>query len=259
MQRKKQPKGKKSKKKLSADLLVEKTQKLIDERKIKSKTGLCREENELFWALAKKGKLSKLTIKTSAGKRELPAFTREELVDYARNFISSRNIKNETELQDSHWSLFEMLRTRKLLEKIDFQKEYSLEVAVDKIISLIKDKKERPILVSVYGTGKSGKSYLIKKLQNEFEKLGMRFAGFSSNPDPAHFYRVEKWGNSGLLPDVAVFHCSWHFITENDAEDPNMLAKEILGKPVDLNVGIYNPKTDPGPAGNFDLIVRNPH
>ena len=39
---------------------------------------------------------------------------------------------------------------------------------------------------------------------------------------------------------------------------PNVLAEQILGRGLDLNVGIYNPKMYHLPQGEYDFIISNP-
>ena len=42
-------------------------------------------------------------------------------------------------------------------------------------------------------------------------------------------------------------------------DDPNLLAEKILGRKINLNVGIYNPHFYNKPIGSYDLIISNPN
>ena len=138
------------------------------------------------------------------------------------------------------------------------KKEFSLEEGAKEIVRRLKDVTERPILICIYGRGGSGKSHLIKELQQHFEKMGLKVIGYMSNPDPAHFEKKIFLENKGITIDVFMFHCSWNFMTPQDPEDPNYLAQSILNRKINLNVGIYNPKLGVKPEGEFDLIISNP-
>ena len=57
------------------------------------------------------------------------------------------------------------------------------------------------------------------------------------------------------------FHYPWDVIWEENPkeDDPNYLSKRIIGRPMDINIGIYNPKFNSTPRGDYDLIIKNPN
>lgn len=139
--------------------------------------------------------------------------------------------------------------------------EMGFEEGVEEIVKRLSDRKERPLLVAVYGWPNSGKNHLIEKVTERLERSGLVVSGESGGPSPVTFEMLRKYGF--YYGDALLFHCSWDRTRPGtnewrDHEDPNVLAKNV-GISINLNIGIYNPRhRKPVMSGEYDLLIRNP-
>jgi hypothetical protein len=155
------------------------------------------------------------------------------------------------------------------------------------IIEVARSKGIKPVMGAVYGLPGSGKSHFIYELTKYFERQGLYARGQHEGPHPSTFEwvreqlereeRVEREAGSrprvlslslgpGLrIEDLILYHCAWDRIDYHQEdtglfmeEDPNFLCETILGRPLDLNVGIFNHNTRRGIRGDYDLVIDNP-
>jgi len=124
----------------------------------------------------------------------------------------------------------------------------------------------RALLVAVYGWPNHGKSHLMTRIQQCFSETGIdvsRYGGAACESDFHNLARQEK--DVATMPKVrgwvVLYHCGWekgpNYLRRKD--DPNALAQKILGRTMDLNVWVYNPKISHDfPMGEYDFIIRNP-
>lgn len=139
--------------------------------------------------------------------------------------------------------------------------EYEFEEGIEVTINRINQLNVCPLLVSFYGLPNSGKSRAIYEIKEYFKKQGLNVGYFGGSPSINIFERINEYNQ---LIDLLLFHCAWgiqkfpngEFIFE---DDPNVLAKNILGRELNLNIGIYNPKLNSKPEGDFDYIICNPN
>ncbi len=149
-------------------------------------------------------------------------------------------------------------------------KMLTLEEGIRETVRRIKEvEDDGPLFIAVYGVGNSGKTFLIERLKKEFERIGLEPLGFSGTAGTSAFDTIklnESLGScmtgQGKKPKrrVYIFHCPWTIMLgKKDPYDPNHLTKKFLGKPVHLNIGIYNPDMGKfGFSGEFDFFIRNP-
>ena len=136
------------------------------------------------------------------------------------------------------------------------------EEGKEKAVETIRLVDGSPILVGIYGIPNAGKSYLINKIANCFEKEGLYAARFGSAPHKNIFESIRDrpvgWTNSLLL-----FHCGWERFELSGGrvvgahEDPGCLAEEYLGRGLDLSIGIYNPNFHHKTVGKYDIVISN--
>jgi len=142
--------------------------------------------------------------------------------------------------------------------------EYGFEQGFEKIVGALEGVLERPVLAAVYGWLGSGKSYLIERIAAEFKRRGLYVADQGGGPTPDTFENIKRRGDGNWV-DMYLFHCAWDrsdlgFLDMGDKkEDPNYLAEKILGRKLNLNIGIYDPRIEGIRLnGDYDLIISNP-
>lgn len=130
---------------------------------------------------------------------------------------------------------------------------------VEKIrdIEKSRDISKEPILVGIYGQPNSGKSYLMNDLRNNFFKNIATCRGGASSERDFEYIRDNYVGS------LHFFHCGWERIilpngvpVSEDA-DPGHLAKKVLGRDVDFNVGIYGSNLYNRICGEYDFVISN--
>lgn len=131
------------------------------------------------------------------------------------------------------------------------------------IIDIINAVDSKPIMVAFYGMPDSGKSKMIEEeVGAHFKKRGLDVACGTGGPDLNVFEYIRD--NPECHQGLFLFHCGWERILNYDGEfvssyeDPGCLAEKILGRNVDLNVGIHNPNFEPYIEGEYDIIISNP-
>ncbi len=143
-------------------------------------------------------------------------------------------------------------------------RELNFEEGLSEIVRTLEVVEERPVLVAVYGWPGSGKSFLIDKLAEQFEARGLYAANNGGAPSPETFENIQRRGDTNWV-NVYLFHCAWNREDEGSLmlsknEDPNYLARKILGRKLNMNVGIYNPKVEGTRLnGEYDLVISNPN
>ncbi len=143
--------------------------------------------------------------------------------------------------------------------------ECSLEEGIRESTARIKDITDIPKLIAVYGWPNSGKSYFINRIADILEKIELECYRGSGSLNSRTFEDLKA--NPLSFKQVLFIHCAWDRIIrrlENGNihvaqahEDPNELAKNILERKVNLNIGIYNPKLYSKLSGLYDILINN--
>ena len=114
--------------------------------------------------------------------------------------------------------------------------EFSLEQGVSEAFNRIKEIKEKPKIIAIYGFSNDDKTFFTRNLMDSLIKkkmsISLKVPGSSSDSDK----------------DVVLFHFSW------DGGLKLYLNKEIKAH---LNIGIYNPEHKYCLKGDYDLIIQN--
>lgn len=137
------------------------------------------------------------------------------------------------------------------------QKIFNLEQGIQEAISRLEAVTERPVLAAIYGAPHHGKSYLIKRLEDHFDKKGELLACRSAGASFIQTYTgMNRHDRQNL---IYLFHCAWERYADTPLpQDPNILAPEIAYKKIHLNIGIFNPHRFKTIEGDYDLIISNP-
>ena len=139
---------------------------------------------------------------------------------------------------------------------------FLFEKGKDKLIEVIEKIEIKPILVGVYGHSNSGKSYLIEEVGDYFKKENFTVGCFSGAPHKNIFEVIRD--NPASVRSLLLFHCAWERIRfENGRfasyyQDPECLSEEIVGRKLNLKVGIYNPNFNNGIKGEYEVVISNP-
>lgn len=104
----------------SDDAIVDFARKLVDEKKLRSKSELKKEDNGLYIALLRRKLICKVGFKE--GRRSWTSMNDQGMIGFARGVIVESGIKSKQELRNADNRLFQALKGRKLLEKIGFPK-----------------------------------------------------------------------------------------------------------------------------------------
>lgn len=154
-------------------------------------------------------------------------------------------------------------------------REMNMQQGVQEIVRLARDIEQRPILIAIYGFPNSGKSHLIDKLVEAFRAEGLSSIGYASTADITQYTYIRS---RVIIDDVVMFHSGWHrnaeinrgsmalgLSVDSGEGQPDILAHVVLGRTVDLSIGIHNPDHRLARAdqvtlaqGEYDLVVRNP-
>lgn len=98
------------------DKLVIHAQNLIAENKIKNKMGLMKADYRLYQALRNRKLLKRLKFEYNL--RDWKSMSDKKLVSYAQEFIKQKKIKNRKDLANEDAGLYQILRIRKLLDRV---------------------------------------------------------------------------------------------------------------------------------------------
>jgi len=125
-------------------------------------------------------------------------------------------------------------------------------------------------LVAVYGNGGVGKTYFIDNMVSRLEANGKCASGQGVSPVRSSFELIKDY--PGILAGTILFHCGWYRsdkVGSNFADDPNVLASEILGREMDVNVLIHGDSVRGNREiasldyflkfGTYDIVVFNQH
>ncbi len=127
-------------------------------------------------------------------------------------------------------------------------------------IERIENMNSAPKLVAVYGWPHSGKSHFISGVGDHFKAKRIEVSKGASAPRPSVFEMIKR--RQGLLDDfLYLFHCEWDKTSWKSLvnEDPNDMAEEMLGRNMNLNIGIYNPNIPTlNVIGKYDMRISNP-
>lgn len=142
--------------------------------------------------------------------------------------------------------------------------ELPLRQGIEKTIILIEKKMEaaeKPILVAAYGMPDSGKTYMIDEIVGHFRECGRKVSGDGGGPKSSTFEMIKE----GYTNEIHLFHCAWlkyladgRKAVSQPHEDPDVLAEAILGRGINLDIGIYSPFFDDKLGGDYDLLISNP-
>ena len=140
--------------------------------------------------------------------------------------------------------------------KCSSSNEFNFEQGREKILDVIRNSSNHPVLVAIYGLPNSGKSYLIDSVRQDFKLDGVSAYTMSPKKDVFEIIKENK------AREIQLFHCGWgreQDLTGTWHEDPNMLSRGFLKRELDLNVGIYNPNMyKQMPGYDYDIIIANP-
>ena len=126
--------------------------------------------------------------------------------------------------------------------------ESTLERGIQKAKDILKRSKNKPLLAAVYGLSDSGKSHIIDLIAEDF----MAYRG-SGAPPKSLFMSIKAFAHMELY----LFHCGWQK-QEEISEDPVLFSRNILGRELDLTIGIYNPRFYARIDGEYDIVISNP-
>ncbi len=139
---------------------------------------------------------------------------------------------------------------------------FNFEEGRDKIIELVNCVKRKPVLVGIYGWPNSGKSYLIKEIGNYFNKKSLPSYCYGGSTYVGLFEQLRD--DHQLKHSLHLFHSAWERFYDISGkvvsfeQDPGWLAENILGRDIDLKVGIYNPFLYGKIYGEYDFVISNP-
>ncbi len=136
----------------------------------------------------------------------------------------------------------------------------SLDEGVNEALKRIGTSTNRPVMVAIYGIPNSGKTFLIDKIAERLERGRITVSRFHVTPRRATFEEI-KAAPPGPS-QVHLYHCGWsktesRYLRPGD-DDPNMLAMQVLGRKLDLNIGIYNPEFSAKEKSDYDFVICNP-
>jgi len=106
--------------KMNDDELVSYAQKVIDEKRVKSRSCLRREDGGLYYTLEKRKILYKPVFEE--GNRTWKHIGDEKVLELARKIIDEKGVKTRTALQNEDSGLYTILTERKLLDRLDIEK-----------------------------------------------------------------------------------------------------------------------------------------
>lgn len=101
--------------------LVAYAKKFMEDTKTEGRSELKRVDSGLHMILYKRKLLHKVGFRIK--KREWPTMEDDELIIYTQRFIDNKKIKSRVELQRTDGGLYQVLRKRKLINKIRFENE----------------------------------------------------------------------------------------------------------------------------------------
>ncbi len=107
---------------ISDDKVVELARKVMNEEKIRSGSELSEVDGGLYQVLKKRKLVHKIGFETK--RRSWKSMSDEEIVGLAREVIEKEGIKRKGELSDVDSGLYKVLRERKLLDELGFEKKY---------------------------------------------------------------------------------------------------------------------------------------
>lgn len=142
-------------------------------------------------------------------------------------------------------------------------REFGFNEGLEEAIMRIGLIRNRPRLVTVYGLLDSGKSYLIDKIGDYFERKGIEAGRYSGAPMKSIFETLRD--RPRAIKEMLLFHYGCERCIY-DEKDPNNLARSVLNRDIDLNILIFkshyrsfsleeaNSRVD----GEYDIIISNP-
>lgn len=137
---------------------------------------------------------------------------------------------------------------------------FGLEDGVKEAIKVIGVSTNRPVMVAIYGLPNSGKTFLIDKIAETLERNRITVSRFHVAVRRATFEAIKA--DPHWPSQVHLYHCSWNktesrYLRPGD-DDPNMMAMQVLGRKLDLNIGIFNPAISPKEKRDYDFVICNP-
>lgn len=133
-----------------------------------------------------------------------------------------------------------------------------LEEGIQIVIQEVLRSDQLQFLVGVYGGSDNGKSYFIHRVAQELANSEIEVHGSEGSPCKEGFDMIKSHQEYDLGRQLYLFHCSWDKDRDLFPEsDPSVLCPLIMGRPLDLTVGVYNPHIRML-KGEYDLLLRNP-
>jgi len=102
---------------MTDEKIISYAKKIIEENKIKNRSNLRKADSGLGYVL-KKRKLMVIVIPEKQQKRNWSSISEEELIQFSKNFIEEKGIKNRKGLQKADYSLYEVLKERDCLNTL---------------------------------------------------------------------------------------------------------------------------------------------
>lgn len=151
------------------DELIRLAMKVIEEKSIRNKGGLRKENCGLYVVLWRRKLLDRVGLRNkNANHRDWASISNEKLVEHTRDFMKEKKITGKTELRKANHSLYRVLGGRKLLDKVGFKRKHGhlASMSDDELVSHAKR--------FVKENGIRGKSELRKASNGLYEALRKR-------------------------------------------------------------------------------------
>jgi hypothetical protein len=116
------------------------------------------------------------------------------------------------------------------------------------------------ILVGIYGRPDSGKSKLIELVSDHFKRRGIFCSHPGGAPRVSDLRDLKEFPS--IQPRIQMFHYGDYLFDSGrgiKADEPSSLARHILGRDLDLKIGIYdcNQYNPPWFGHYYDFVIAN--
>ena len=108
----------------------------------------------------------------------------------------------------------------------------------------------------MYGLPNAGKSYLMTRIKSRTESCGEETACLEGVANADLFKDMRD--RPVAMPRVILLHFGDQRYLIGSYDDPAVLSQIILKRPIDLTVGIYNPRFQRPLQGEYDILIENP-
>ncbi len=134
-----------------------------------------------------------------------------------------------------------------------------LAEGIRRSVGLAAQVRHRPILIGAFGLPNSGKSYIISKMVEELHSNGILSTGYHCTASSSSIRLMAEMmrKDPGCLPAAFLYHCAYERSDILDSDTESLL-KLIVGRGMDVAIGIYNPLMSEVPEGKYDVLISNP-